>query len=222
MLINIIEFQNEYCILDYSLAKDNLELIGDTHWLNELYMEYNIGKFKKIFGSDYFSKHIKFVEINKIPDINLKSQNIIIDGIDICGYNEDGYMIKPKGNNSFFKLSIRGELVFEVPQKILLEWSDLKNNKKIANNEAFKFNRDKFYSWHHKETKHKDGSVSFQEGDDIWRMLDYWLEIKTDDPKIDCFSAWDGGIEDFKYEILEENIENAIASLNSENLDQSN
>ena len=54
--------------------------------------------------------------------------------------------MKPKGNNSFFKLSIRGELIFEVPQKILLEWSDLKNNKKIANNEAFKFNRDKFYS----------------------------------------------------------------------------
>ena len=99
MLINILEFQNEYCILDYSLAKDNLELIGANHWLNELYMEYNIGKFKKIFGSDYFSKHIKFVEINKIPDINLKSQKIIIDWIDICGYKEDGYMMKPKGNN---------------------------------------------------------------------------------------------------------------------------
>ena len=67
-------------------------------------------------------------------------------------------------------MSIRGELIFEVPKKILLEWSDLKNNKKIANNEAFKFSRDKFYSWHHKETKHKDGSVSYQGGDDIWRM----------------------------------------------------
>ena len=219
MLINILEFQNEYCILDYSLAKENLELIGVNHWLNKLYKEYNIRKFKKIFGSDCFSKHIKFVEINKIPDINLKSQNIFIDWIDICGYNEDGYIVEPEGNNSFFILSIRGELIFDIPQKVLIEWSDIKKYQDIAKNEAFKFNRDKFYSWHHKETKHKDGSVSYQEGDDIWRMLDYWLAIKTDDPKIDCFSAWDGGIEDFKYEILEENIEDAIASLNSKNLD---
>ena len=219
MLINLVKIRNENCFLNYSLTKENLELLGLNHWLNKLYKSYNNKKFKKIFGSDYFSKHIKFVGINKIPDINLKSQNIIIDWIDICGYNEDGYMIKPKGNNSFFKLSIKGELIFEVPQKILVEWSDLKNNKKIVNNKALKFNRDKFYSWHHKETKHKDGSVSYQEGDDIWRMLDYWLAIKTDDPKIDCFSAWDGGLEDFKYEILEENIEDAIASLNSENLD---
>ena len=219
MLINILEFQNEYCILDYSLAKDNLELIGANHWLNELYMEYNIGKFKKIFGSDYFSKHIKFVEINKIPDINLKSQNIIIESIDICGYNEDGYIVEPEGNNSFFILSIRGELIFDIPQKVLIEWSDIKKNQDIAKNEVLKFNRDKFYSWHHKETKHKDGSVSYEGGDDIWRMLDYWLAIKTDDPKIDCFSAWDGGIDDFKYAILEENIEDAIASLNSKNLD---
>jgi len=34
-------------------------------------------------------------------------------------------------------------------------------------------------------------------------MLDYWLAIKTDDPKIDCFSGWDKGIDDLKYEILE-------------------
>ena len=61
MLIKILEFQNEYCILDYSLAKDNLELIGVNHWLNELYLEYNIGKFKNIFGSDNFSKTIYFV-----------------------------------------------------------------------------------------------------------------------------------------------------------------
>ena len=47
MLINILEFQNEYCILDYSLAKDNLELIGANNWLNELYMEYNIENLKK-------------------------------------------------------------------------------------------------------------------------------------------------------------------------------
>jgi len=115
--------------------------------------------------------------------------------------------------------SISGELIFDIPQKVLIEWSDIKKNQDIAKNEVLKFNRDKFYSWHHKETKHKDGSVSYQEGDDIWRMLDYWLAIKTDDPKIDCFSAWDGGIENFKYEILEENIEDAIAFLNSENLD---
>ena len=219
MLINLLEFRNEYCILDYSLAKENLELIGINHWLNKLYREYNNGKFKKIFASYCFSKHIKFVEINKIPDINLKSQNIIIDWIDICGYDDDGYMIEAEENNSYFVLSIRGELIFDVPQKVLLEWSDLKNNQKIANNEAYKFNRDKFYSWHHKETKHKDGSVSYEGGDDIWRMLDYWLAIKTDDPKIDCFSAWDGGIDDFKYEILEENIEDSIASLNSRNRD---
>ncbi len=219
MLINLLEFRNEYCILDYSLAKENLELIGINHWLNKLYKEYNNGKFKKIFASSCFSKHIKFVEINKIPDINLKSQNIIIDSIDICGYDDDGYMIEAEENNSYFVLSIRGELIFDVPQKVLLEWSDLKNNQKIANNEAYKFNRDKFYSWHHKETKHKDGSVSYEGGDDIWRMLDYWLAIKTDDPKIDCFSAWDGGIDDFKYEILEENIEDSIASLNSRNRD---
>tara|TARA_B100000886_G_scaffold161813_1_gene110325 strand:- start:263 stop:922 length:660 start_codon:yes stop_codon:yes gene_type:complete len=219
MLINLIEFRNEYCILDYSLAKENLELIGINHWLNKLYKEYNIGKFKKIFGSDCFSKHIKFVEINKIPDINLKSQNIIIDWIDICGYNEDGYIVEPEGNNSFFILSIRGELIFDIPQKVLIEWSDIKKIQHIAKNEALKFNRDKFYSWHHKERIHNDGSVSCEGGDDIWRMLDYWLAIKTDDPKIDCFSAWDGDIDDFKYEILEENIEDAIASLNSKNLD---
>jgi len=218
MLINLVEFRNEYFILDYSLAKENLELIGINHWLNKLYKEYNIGKFKKIFDTDCFSQHIKFVEINKIPNINLKSQNIFIDRIDICGYNEDGYLIESEGNNSFFILSIRGELIFDVPQKVLIEWSDIKNNQDIAKNDAFKFNRDKFYSWHHKEIKHKDGSVSYEGGDDIWRMLDYWLAIKTDDPKIDCFSAWDGGIDDFKYEILEENIEEAIASLNSKNL----
>tara|TARA_B100000886_G_scaffold315962_1_gene254275 strand:+ start:127 stop:786 length:660 start_codon:yes stop_codon:yes gene_type:complete len=219
MLITLLEFECEYCILDYSLEKENLELLGVKHWLNILYSEYNIKKFKTIFGSDYFSKHIKFVEINKIPDINLKSQNIIINDIDICGINEDGYIIEPKGNNSFFRLSIRGELIFEVPQTVLLEWADIKNNQKTASNEEFKFNRDKFYSWHRKEKKHKDGSVSYTAGDDIWRMLDYWLAIKTDDPKIDCFSAWDGGIDDFKYKISEENIEDTIASLNSKNLD---
>ena len=219
MLINLLEFRNEYCILDYSLAKENLELIGINHWLNELYKEYNIGKFKKIFGSDCFSKHIKFLEINKIPDINLKSQNIFIDWIDICGYNEDGYIVEPEGNNSFFILSIRGELIFDIPQKVLIEWSDIKKNQDIAKNEALKFNRDKFYSWHHKETIYKDGSASYEGGDDIWGMLDYWLAIKTDDPKIDCFTAWDGGIDDFKYEILEENIEDAISLLNLKNLD---
>ena len=214
MLINIVEFRNEYCIIDYSLAKENLELIGINHWLNKLYREYNIGKFKKIFSSDYFSKHIKFVEINKIPDINLKSQNIIIDRIDICGYNEDGYIVEPEGNNSFFILSIRGELIFDIPQKVLIEWSNIKKNQDIAKNEVLKFNRDKFYSWHHKETKHKDGSISWGAGDDIWGMLDYWLAIKTDDPKIDCSRAWDDGFGDFEYGILEENIENAISSLN--------
>jgi len=58
MFINILEFQNEFCILDYSLAKDNLELMWFNHWLNELYREYNFVKFKKIFDSDYFSKYI--------------------------------------------------------------------------------------------------------------------------------------------------------------------
>ena len=85
-------------------------MLGVKHWLYKLYKSYNNKEFKKIFGSDYFSKHIKVVEINKIPDITLKSQNIIIDWIDICGYNEHGYMIESKGNNSFFILSIRVEL----------------------------------------------------------------------------------------------------------------
>ena len=64
----------------------------------------------------YFSKHIKFVEINKIPNISLKSQNIIIDSIDICGYDDDGYMIEAEENNSYFVFSIRGELIFDVPK----------------------------------------------------------------------------------------------------------
>ena len=63
MLITLLEFRNEYCILDYSLAKESLELLGVEHWLNKLCSEYNLKKFKKIFDSDYFSKHLKFVEI---------------------------------------------------------------------------------------------------------------------------------------------------------------
>ena len=215
MLITLIEIRNESCFLDYSLTKENLELLGVKHWLNKLYESYNNKKFKKIFGSDYFSKHIKVVEINKIPDINLKSQNIIIDWIDISGFKDPGYMIEAEENNSYFVLSIRGELIFDVPKKVLLEWSEIKNNHKTSNKEEFKFNSEKFYSWHHKETKHKDGSVSYEGVDDIWRMLDYWLAIKTDDPEIGCFRAWDDGDDDFEYEILEENIEDAIASLNS-------
>ena len=219
MLINLLKFSNDYCFLNYSLTKENLELLGVKHWLYKLYKSYNNKEFKKIFGSDYFSKHIKVVEINKIPDITLKSQNIIIDWIDISGYDEEGYTIEAEENNSYFLLSIRGELIFDVPKKVLLEWADIKNNQKISNKEEFKFNSEKFYSWNHKETKHKDGSISWGEGDDIWGMLDYWLAIKTDDPKIDCFRAWDGGFGDFDYGILEENIEDAIASLNSKNLD---
>ena len=219
MLITLIEIRNESCFLDYSLTKENLELLGVKHWLNKLYESYNNKKFKKIFGSDYFSKHIKVVEINKIPDINLKSQNIIIDWIDISGFKDPGYMIEAEENNSYFVLSIRGELIFDVPKKVLLEWSEIKNNHKTSNKEEFKFNSEKFYSWHHKETKHKDGSVSYEGVDDIWRMLDYWLAIKTDDPEIGCFRAWDDGDDDFEYEILEENIEDAIASLNSRNRD---
>ena len=214
MLINLLKIRNENCFLNYSLTKENLELLGVKHWLNKLYKSYNNKKFKKIFGSDYFSKHIKVVEINKIPDINLKSQNIIIDWIDISGFKDPGYMIEAEENNSYFVLSIRGELIFDVPKKVLLEWSEIKNNHKTSNKEEFKFNSEKFYSWHHKETKHKDGSSSWSAGDDIWNSIDNWLEIKTDDPKIDCFRAWDDGIDDFNYEILEENIEDAISSLN--------
>ena len=44
MLINLLDFRNEYCILDYSLAKKNLELLGVKHWLNKLYSEYNLKK----------------------------------------------------------------------------------------------------------------------------------------------------------------------------------
>ena len=219
MFITLIKIRNESCFLDYSLTKENLELLGVKHWLNKLYKSYNNKKFKKIFGSDYFSKHLKVVEINKIPDINFKSQNIIIDWIDISGFKDLGFMIEAEENNSYFVLSIRGELIFDVPKKVLLEWSEIKNNHKTSNKEEFKFNSEKFYSWHHKETKHKDGSSSWSAGDDIWNSIDNWLEIKTDDPKIDCFRAWDDGIDDFNYEILEENIEDAIASLNYKNLD---
>ena len=219
MFITLIEIRNESCFLDYSLTKENLELLGVKHWLNKLYKSYNNKKFKKIFGSDYFSKHIKVVEINKIPDINLKSQNIIIDWIDISGFKDPGYMIEAEENNSYFVLSIRGELIFDVPKKVLLEWSEIKNNHKTSNKEGFKFNSEKFYSWHHKETKHKDGSISCSTGDDIWDSIDNWLEIKTDDPEIGCFRAWNDGDDDFEYEILEENIEDAIASLNSKYLD---
>ena len=216
MLINLLEFYNDYCFLDYSLTKENLKLLGVKHWLNKLHKSYIKKEFKKIFGSDYFSKHIKVVEINKIPDINLKSQNIIINDIDISGYDDSGYMIEAEENNSYFLLGIRGKIIFDIPQKVLLEWADIKNNQKISNKEEFKFNSKKFYSWHHKEVKHKDGRSIVN---DIWGTLDSWLEIKTDDPKIDCFSAWDGGSDNFRYEILEENIEDAIASLNSKNLD---
>ena len=219
MLINLVKIRNENCFFDYSLAKENLELLGVNHWLNKLYESYNNKKFKKIFGSDYFSKHIKVVEINKIPDINLKSQNITIDWIDISGYEDPGYIVEEEENNSYFVLSIRGELIFDVSKKVLLEWAEIKNNQKISNKEDFIFNSEKFYSWPHKETKNKDGSVSFRAGDDIWNSIDNWLAIKTDDPKIGCFRAWDDGYDDFEYEILEENIEDAIASLNSKNLD---
>ena len=219
MEISLINIWNDSCFLDYSLAKETLELLGAKHWLNKLYKSYDNKEFKKIFGSDYFSKHIKVVEINKIPDITLKSQNIIINDIDISGFDESGYMVEAEENNSYFLLGIRGELIFDVPKKVLLEWTDIKNNQKISNKKEFKFNSEKFYSWHHKETKHKDGSSSWSAGDDIWNSIDNWLEIKTDDPKIDCFRAWDDGIDDFNYEILEENIEDAIAYLNSKSLD---
>ncbi len=191
-------------------------MLGVEHWLNKLHESYIKKEFKKIFGSDYFSKHIKVSEIDKIPDINLKSQNIIINEIDISGYDDSGYMIEAEENNSYFLLGIRGEIIFDIPQKVLLEWADIKNNQKISNKEEFKFNSEKFYSWHHKEIKNQDGWSIFN---DIWGRLDSWLEIKTDDPKIDCFSALDGGSDDFSYGILEENIEDAIASLNSKNLD---
>ena len=98
MLINLLKFSNDYCFLNYSLTKENLELLGVKHWLYKLYKSYNNKEFKKIFGSNYFSKHIKVVEINKIPDITLKSQNIIIDWIDISGYDEEGYTIEAEEN----------------------------------------------------------------------------------------------------------------------------
>jgi len=214
MEITLLEIKNNYCFLGYSITKKNLELLLVKHWLNKLYIEYSNRNFKKIFGSDYFSKHIKLVEINKIPDINLKSQNILIKDIDICGYYQNGYMIDAEENNSYFLLGIRGELTFDVPKKVLLEWADIKSKKTNTLKEEFKFNREKFYSWNNKGIKHKDGSISYSAGNNIWGMLNYWLAIKTDDPKIDCFSACDGGIDDFKYKILEENIEDAISSLN--------
>ena len=94
-----------------------------------------------------------------------------------------------------------------------------KNNQKISNKEEFKFNSEKFYSWHHKETKDKYCYISWWEGYDICNSIDNWFEIKTDDPKIDFFRAWDDGSDDLGYEILEENIEDAIAYLNSKSLD---
>ena len=37
MLINLLGFRNESCLIDYSLAKENLELIGIKHSYNKLY-----------------------------------------------------------------------------------------------------------------------------------------------------------------------------------------
>ena len=76
MLITLLNISQEYFFIRYPLTKKNLEQLGEKHWLNILYNAYKVGKFenfKKIFGSDYFSKYIKFVEINKIPDVTLKS-----------------------------------------------------------------------------------------------------------------------------------------------------
>ena len=102
MLINLLNISNDSCFLDYSLAKETLELLGAKHWLNKLYKSYDNKEFKKIFGSDYFSKHIKVIEINKIPYINLKSQKIIIDWIYISGYDDQDYIIEAEVNNSYF------------------------------------------------------------------------------------------------------------------------
>ena len=60
-------------------------------------------------------------EINKIPDINLKNQNIIINDVDISCYDDSGYMIEAEENNSYFLLAIRGEIIFDMPKKVLLE-----------------------------------------------------------------------------------------------------
>ena len=145
MLINLLKISSESCFLDYCLTKENLELLCLNHQFNELYQQYNIGKyknFKNIFGSDYFSKHLKLIEINKITDINLASQNIIIDWIDTCGFDVDGYIFDAEENNSFFMLSIKGDVIFDVPNEVILEWADIKSNKN-TNKEEFKFNRGK-------------------------------------------------------------------------------
>ena len=73
MLINLLNISNDNCFLDYILTNENLELLGVKHWVNTLYKSYNNKEFKKIFVSYYFSKHIKVIEINKIPNITLKS-----------------------------------------------------------------------------------------------------------------------------------------------------
>ena len=73
MLINLLNISNDNCFLDYILTNENLELLRVKHWVNTLYKSYNNKEFKKIFGSYYFSKHIKVIEINKIPNITLKS-----------------------------------------------------------------------------------------------------------------------------------------------------
>jgi hypothetical protein len=90
MLINLLKFSNDYCFLNYSLTKENLELLGVKHWLYKLYKSYNNKEFKKIFGSDYFSKHIKVVEItNK----NINNENF-----------ENGF----KASNLIFVFFMRG------------------------------------------------------------------------------------------------------------------
>ena len=161
MLINLLNISNDNCFLDYILTNENLELLGVKHWVNTLYKSYNNKEFKKIFGSYYFSKHIKVIEINTIPNITLKSQKIIIDQIDISGYDDQGYIIEAEENNSYFVLGMRGKLIFDVPKKVLLEWAEIKNNQKISNKEEFKFNSKKFYSWHQKETKDKYCYISW-------------------------------------------------------------
>tara|TARA_Y100000589_G_C26882693_1_gene518677 strand:+ start:99 stop:281 length:183 start_codon:yes stop_codon:yes gene_type:complete len=54
----------------------------------------------------------------------------------------DGYIFDAEENNSFFMLSIKGDVIFDVPNEVILEWADIKSNKN-TNKEEFKFNRGK-------------------------------------------------------------------------------
>ena len=40
MEVTLLKILSEHCFLNYSLKKENLEILGVKHWLNKLHKEY--------------------------------------------------------------------------------------------------------------------------------------------------------------------------------------